>query len=200
MLQLEIFLSNARVSHFCNRETLGPLSILPVQLASSRGSPSNNHSYTVHFGNGITQLPIIFGARMRYVSDVAPTKNWADTLNILSSHVAWQVASRPILEGETAPSSDPVDIEIFRSSSGWEESMIHSYGSQGPKLFAHHDKVPRGRHLSVDEQRRMAKELGPVLEATYTGSDGKPLKGNSVRFFPSADTPVCSACGSGVPA
>lgn len=137
---------------------------------------------------------------MRYVSDVAPTKNWADTLNILSVHVAWQLASRPILEGETGPSSESVDIEIFCSWSGWEESMIHSHGPEGPKLGAHLDGIPRGRVLSVDEQRRMAKELGPVLEVAYIGSDGKPIKGNSVRFFPSADTPTCLASGSGAPA
>ncbi|KAI9633840.1 uncharacterized protein MKK02DRAFT_38504 [Dioszegia hungarica] len=201
--ECEAFLSNTGAKHYCNREVHGPLSTSPLQLASSAGSLHRGILSIVHFNKDIDQLPIIFGSPMRYVSDISSTENWASTLATLSTSLARQILARILHEqtGGTATRSDAVDMEIYCSSSGWARGPVFPFYLRSLDLCSHHDSIPSGQHQSVEKQRSMATALGPVLEKAYVGRDGlQPLIGNSVRFFPSADTPLCPACGSGVPA
>lgn len=182
------FLSSSAVQHLCIRNQQGPLCIGPLPDCGLNHA-SFPYSRTLHFNARPPLLPLPDRLPIRWVSDIKSDQNWSDILVRLGTAVA---CAREIRKFQGSPR--PANVDIYGSTSVRLPATI----APKPGSYNLNSCIDSSYStaLTIDAQRKIAKQAGAALQTFLRETSGVK---DIVRFHPSADIPICVACGSGPP-
>ncbi|KAI9633831.1 uncharacterized protein MKK02DRAFT_38492 [Dioszegia hungarica] len=189
MFEFDVFLASGNLKHLCVRGELHPLGISPVSSTSDENIPDVRYSRTIHFVPGVDNLAIPVGPPIRWVGDSPARENWADSMVPVSESIKRYIRMRSSsVREELDYRLEPVGVEIYSSTRTFSPPSI-GIGSET-------SGTPDQQDISVASQRGRCAIMGENSQAELRRT-GRP--DDWVRWYPSVDTPVCMACGSGVP-
>ena len=192
------FMATSDITHWCLRQTRGPVSILPISRRALTGQ--YRPQFNVHFCSEPDLLALRIGHFTRWISDIPVTSDWHPIYENVMASLARLVEIRT--ERFLESKKDTINIEVCLSTD--------SIGRRGrpyrpdrsslvPRLEDVAASTPGGdaARLTVATQRAIAEKIGTTCQTTLRRYSR--LK-DEIRFLASVDTPVCEACGSGPPA
>lgn len=215
--------TSPKLAHVCHRQAKAPLSL------PKSAHPSSLHgrfSRTIHVGgtyegqptgrdfphpdwSGEDILPrvldiplndkitIPLGAPVRLYSDFEPSKPFPELAYYMEGTVLDAVGDNP-----WAGRMDfaALDVEVFGSTAIWDtytSELEFSTDILETLGLPHNEEGYNQDYVLTTEQQRLLSEIkGKALQKEARENGGKY---HSVRWYSSADTPPCAACGSVLP-
>lgn len=168
----------------CSRQGRGPL--CPGRLDSSHFTESHKASYlrTYRFPSVAPYVPLPHGGLVRYSSDIPHSHDFSAVLNHILLGIENHMDQRRDIRRRYKCLPQWLDLEVYASTSESSDDDMLSVG--GIKTTS----------LTREQQMYIASQTGSQMERQFKAKSGGSDK---FRWLPSFLTPICEACGSGVP-
>ncbi|KAI9631886.1 uncharacterized protein MKK02DRAFT_30873 [Dioszegia hungarica] len=187
---LNTFCNHLDLDAFCVRDLAGPLASLGRDRWTWSSLPCVR---TLHYDDDADDLYLSYGGRVRWACDAPEDTDWESFTKTTIFQTEKAVNARKKEMGLCTISSEgAANLEIYCSPSIPSEEMYED----GPPVGSDPPRYTAKAEQALTFWRDNMASVGAELQEIYREKSGVL---DRIRWYPSPETPICLACGSGPP-